>query len=247
MKLPKEYLLSNLLSHNVRGSMTMSYGVGETVWMHPPVHRILGWSSKPSNFNLQRNVWRLNQIRQIINNEIFIKGEPAISDLATLDRFPNLLYANLINKNGLKIGIIADFLFEFKTGKIIHYLISRSNPKIPGSSRWKLDLTSIVDQQPGLVFCSEESLSDFSLLKSSLKNEVFKKSKVLFNRFDDMKNVATNRLENWLEDENYLNDDEQISVDNISEKSSYNKENNFNSDNMKFESFDKKKEDDPWI
>ncbi len=247
MKLPKEYLLSNLLSHNVRGSMTMSYGVGETVWMHPPVHRILGWSSKPSNFNLQRNVWRLNQIRQIINNEIFIKGEPAISDLATLDRFPNLLYANLINKNGLKIGIVADFLFEFKTGKIIHYLISRSNPKIPGSSRWKLDLTSIVDQQPGLVFCSEESLSDFSLLKSSLKNEVFKKSKVLFNRFDDMKNVATNRLENWLEDENYLNDDEQISVDNISEKSSYNKENNFNSDNMKFESFDKKKEDDPWI
>ncbi len=247
MKLPKEYLLSNLLSHNVRGSMTMSYGVGETVWMHPPVHRILGWSSKPSNFNLQRNVWRLNQIRQIINNEIFIKGEPAISDLATLDRFPNLLYANLINKNGLKIGIVADFLFEFKTGKIIHYLISRSNPKIPGSSRWKLDLTSIVDQQPGLVFCSEESLSDFSLLKSSLKNEVFKKSKVLFNRFDDMKNVATNRLENWLEDENYLNDDEQISVDNISEKSSYNKENIFNSDNMKFESFDKKKEDDPWI
>ena len=247
MKLPKEYLLSNLLSHNVRGSMTMSYGVGETVWMHPPVHRILGWSSKPSNFNLQRNVWRLNQIRQIINNEIFIKGEPAISDLATLDRFPNLLYANLINKNGLKIGIVADFLFEFKTGKIIHYLISRSNPKIPGSSRWKLDLTSIVDQQPGLVFCSEESLSDFSLLKSSLKNEVFKKSKVLFNRFDDMKNVATNRLENWLEDENYLNDDEQISVDNISEKSFYNKENNFNSDNMKFESFDKKKEDDPWI
>ena len=247
MKLPKEYLLSNLLSHNVRGSMTMSYGVGETVWMHPPVHRILGWSSKPSNFNLQRNVWRLNQIRQIINNEIFIKGEPALSDLATLDRFPNLLYANLINKNGLKIGTVADFLFEFKTGKIIHYLISRSNPKIPGSSRWKLDLTSIVDQQPGLVFCSEESLSDFSLLKSSLKNEVFKKSKVLFNRFDDMKNVATNRLENWLEDENYLNDDEQISVDNISEKSSYNKENNFNSDNMKFESFDKKKEDDPWI
>ena len=247
MKLPKEYLLSNLLSHNVRGSMTLSYGIGETVWMHPPVHRILGWSSKPSNFNLQRNVWRLNQIRQIINNEIFIKGEPAISDLATLDRFPNLLYANLINKNGLKIGIVADFLFEFKTGKIIHYLISRSNPKIPGSSRWKLDLTSIVDQQPGLVFCSEESLSDFSLLKSSLKNEVFKKSKVLFNRFDDMKNVATNRLENWLEDENYLNDDEQISVDNISEKSSYNKINDFNSDNMKFESFDKKKEDDPWI
>ena len=37
-------------------------GTGENVWMHPPVHRILGWSSRPSNFDLKRNVWRLNQI-----------------------------------------------------------------------------------------------------------------------------------------------------------------------------------------
>ena len=147
MKLPKEYLLSDLLSHNVRGSISLNYGVGESVWMHPPVHRILGWSSKPSNFNLKRNVWRLNQISKIINNEIFIKGEPAISDLSILTRFPNLLFANLINTNGLKIGIVADFVFEFKTGQIKYYLISRCNPKIPGSSRWKLDVRRIIDQQ----------------------------------------------------------------------------------------------------
>ena len=247
MKLPKEYLLSDLLSHNVKGSMTLNYGVGENVWMHPPVHRILGWSSKPSNFNLQRNVWRLNQISQIINNEIFIKGEPAISDLSTLTRFPNLLSANLININGLKIGVVADFVFELKTGKIQFYLVSRSNPKIPGSSRWKLDIRSILDQQPGLVFCSEENLNDLSLLKSSFKNEVFKKSKVLINRFDNMKNVATNKLENWLEDENYLNEDEQISGKNVSNKSIYNEDKKIYSDNIGFKSSNRKKEDDPWI
>jgi len=240
LKLPKEYLLSNLLSHNVRGSMSLSYGVGEAVWMHPPVHRILGWSSKPSNFNLQRNVWRLNQISQIINNEIFIKGEPAITDLSVLTRFPNLLFANLINTNGLKIGIVADFVFEFKTGKIKYYLISRSNPKIPGSSRWKLDVRSIVDQQPGLVFCLEESLNDFSLLKSSFKNEVFKQGKVLINRFDDMKNVATNKLENWLEDD-------EISEEDITNQSIYKKDKNFYSDNMNLKSSNRKKDDDPWI
>jgi len=37
-----------------------------------------------------------------------------------------------------------------KTGKIIYYLVSRSNPKIPGSSRWKLNIENINDQQPGL-------------------------------------------------------------------------------------------------
>jgi len=247
LKLPKEYLLSDLLSHNVRGSISLNYGVGESVWMHPPVHRILGWSSKPSNFNLQRNVWRLNQISQIINNEIFIKGEPAITDLSVLTRFPNLLFANLININGLKIGIIADFVFEFKTGQIKYYLISRSNPKIPGSSRWKLDVRSIVDQQPGLIFCAEESLDDFPLLKSSFRNEVIKKGKVLIDRFDDIKNVATNKLENWLEDEDYINENEDILVKDIPSESIYKEDKKFYSDKINFKSSDRKNEDDPWI
>ena len=119
MKLPKEFLLSELLRHNVKGNATLSYGNGENVWMHPPVHRILGWYSRPSNFDLKRNVWKLNQISQIIDNDIFVKGDPAISDLATLNRFPNLIEASLVNSEGSKIGVIADFLFEMKTGNIL--------------------------------------------------------------------------------------------------------------------------------
>ena len=177
MKLPKEFLLSELLRHNVKGNATLNYGNGENVWMHPPVHRILGWYSRPSNLDLKRNVWKLNQISQIIDNDIFVKGDPAISDLATLNRFPNLIEASLVNSEGSKIGVIADFLFEMKTGNIKFYLISRSNPRIPGSSRWKLNIENIVDQQPGLVFCSRVSLDDFPLIKSSIKYEFFKKGK----------------------------------------------------------------------
>ncbi len=248
MKLPKEYLLSDLLSHNVRGSMTLSYGAGESVWMHPPVHRILGWSSKPSNFDLKRNVWKLNQIRQIIDNDIFVRGEPSISDLATLNRFPSLLFANLINKKGSKIGFIADFVFDFKTGNIKYYMVSRSNPKIPGSSRWKLEINKIIDQQPGLVFTSFNVLDDLLLMKSSLKNEFFKKGKKIFNRFDDFKNIASNRFEDWLDEDDsddmyqkknndYVPYDDSQEIDN----------NNFYSDNINFKSSQKKKEDDPWI
>ena len=239
MKLPQKYLLSDLLSHNVRNNMTLSYGVGENVWMHPPVHRILGWSSRPSNLNLSRNVWRLNQITQIIDSEIFVKGKPAISDLNTLNRFPSLLFANLINKNGVKIGSIADFIFDFKTGNILNYMISRSNPRIPGSSRWKLNIKSIIDQQPGLVFCSEESLDDFVLIKSSIKNEFLKKGKNLFDKFDDIKNIATNKLEGWLEEydiysSKIVSDDEQLL------------NNKINSD-VSNSNFSNNKDNDPWI
>jgi len=221
--------------------MTLSYGVGETVWMHPPVHRILGWSSRPSNLNLKRNVWRLNQIRQIVDTDIFVKGEPAISDLNTLNRFPNLLYANLINKSGIKIGSIADFIFDFHTGNIINYLISRSNPRIPGSSRWKLNIKSIIDQQPGLVFCREESLDDFVLVKSSIKNEFFKKGKNLFNKFDDLKNIATNKLEDWLEedeiyDKKIVSEDDQL----------LNKNNKINS-NANNANYSNNRDNDSWI
>jgi len=215
--------------------MALNYGNGENVWMHPPVHRILGWYSRPSNFNLKRNVWRLNQISQIIDNEIYVKGDPAISDLATLNRFPTLIEANLININGSKIGVIADFLFEIETGKIKYYLVSRSNSKFPGSSRWKLNIENINDQQPGLVFCESNSLDDLCLIKSSIKNEFLQKGKKIFDRFDEMKNIASDRLEYWLEEDEDINQ----TLD-FKQKSFYN-------DDITSRSFSDKKEDDPWI
>ena len=235
MKLPKEILLSELLNFNVKGNMILNYGNGENVWMHPPVHRILGWYSRPSNFDLKRNVWRLNQISQIIDNDIYVKGEPAISDLATLNRFPTLIEANLINIHGSKIGVIADFLFEMKTGKIKYYLVSRSNPKIPGSSRWQLNIENINDQQPGLVFCESNSLDDLSLIKSSIKNEFFQKGKKIIDKFDDIKNLASNRLEDWLEEDEDINQ----TLD-FKQKSFYN-------DEITSRSLSDNREDDPWI
>ena len=235
MKLPKEFLLSELLNRNVKGNMTLNYGNGENVWMHPPVHRILGWYSRPSNFELKRNVWRLNQISQIIDNEIYVKGDPAISDLGTLNRFPTLIQAGLINSKGSKIGVIADFLFEMKTGNIKYYLVSRSNPKIPGSSRWKLNIDDINDQQPGLVFSSFFSLDDLILIKSSIKQEFFKKGKKVIDRVSDMKNIASNKLEDWLEEDEDLNQNLDF------------KEKSFYNDKSKTRSFREKREDDPWI
>jgi len=122
-----------------------------------------------------------------------------------------------------------------KTGKIKYYLVSRSNPNIPGSSRWKLTIDNINDQQPGLVFCESNSLDDLFLLKSSLKNEFLQKGKKIIDRFDDMKNIASNRLEDWLEEDEDINQ-------NLDSK-----QNSFYNDDITSRSFIDKKEDDPWI
>ena len=122
-----------------------------------------------------------------------------------------------------------------KTGNIKYYLVSRSNPKIPGSSRWKLNLKDINDQQPGLVFCSILSLDDLTLIKSSIKYDFIKKGKKVFDRFDEIKNLASNRLENWLDEDEDINPNLDFR-----EKSFYNNK-------SKSESLNDSKDGDPWI
>jgi len=46
-----------------------------------------------------------------------------------------------------------------------------------------------------LVFCESNALDDLPLIKSSIKNEFMQKGKKIFDRFDDMKYIASNSLE----------------------------------------------------
>ena len=74
-----------------------------------------------------------------------------------------------------------------------------------------------------------------SLIKSSIKYEFFKKGKKIIDRFDDMKNTATSRLENWLEED-----------EDINQKSEFNR-NIFYYEKEKVRTFRNKREDEPWI
>jgi len=61
------------------------------------------------------------------------------------------------------------------------------------------------------------------------------KGKLIFDRFDDMKNIASNRLEDWLEEDEDINQNLDF------------KQKSFYNDRDKSRSFIDKKEDDPWI
>ena len=73
------------------------------------------------------------------------------------------------------------------------------------------------------------------LIKSSFKIEFLQKGKKIFNRFDDMKDIASNRLENWLEED-----------EDINQNLEYNQKSFYNNDKTS-RSFSEKSEDDPWI
>ena len=218
MAIPNKLFLSDLLKHNVRCDNGIDHGSIISAWMHPPDHRILGWTSRSSNFRLQRKVWRLDQLKGINQEEVYVKGPFSISDDQTLDRLPTLMNADVFNRTGKKLGLVADFLFEIKKGSIQYYLVSRSNPLIPGTSRWRLSISQISDKQPGSISCNIDSLEDLPIHKASLREELLSKSRQWKNQFEHLTYKASDRLEGWIDDqinENETIDDSFISKDSL--------------------------------
>ena len=236
MSLPTKLLLSDLLKHNVRCDNGIDHGPVVRAWMHPPAHRILGWISRPSTLKLSREVWKLDQLKGINEQEVYVKGKCSISDDQTLERLPTLMNSNIFNRSGEKIGFLADFVFELKKGNIEYYLVSRSNPLIPGSSRWRLSISQIIDKQPGSISCDIDTFEDLPIHKASLREEFLSKSRKWKIQFDNLTYKATDRLEGWIDDQINENPKETFNE-------SYSSENNLDSyddwiDNVDIDSFD---------
>lgn len=200
MSVPDQLLLSDLLRHRVRCDQGLDHGLGVMAWMHPPVHRLLGWVSRPSALRLSRNVWRLNQCRGLDDQQVFVKGFPAEADQITLDRLPTLMEAHLLNAAGERVGIIADLAFRPANGQISHYLVARSDPRLPGSSRWRLSPDRILDQQPGLVFSGIHELDDLPLARASVRQDFLQRSRQWREQLQHFGDRAGERLEGWLEE-----------------------------------------------
>jgi hypothetical protein len=101
--------------------------------------------------------------------------------------------AVLLGGDGQPLGSIADAAVDLRTGHIRHYLVSRSDPRLPGSSRWRLVPDRIVDQQPGRVFSALRGLDDLPLARASVRQEFLRRSR----RWRDQMGEETARRAGW--------------------------------------------------
>ncbi len=212
MSLPEQLLLSDLLRRRVRCDQGIDHGAGVLAWMHPPVHRLLGWISKASAFGDRREAWRLDQLRGLGELEALVQGPGADTDLPTVDRLPSLIDAAVLDRRGEVIGTVADAAVELSTGQILHYLVSRSDPRLPGSSRWRLSPDRITDQQSGQVFTGLNGLDDLPLARASVRQEFLRRGRRwrdqfqeeterLRDQFQQAGDRFEERLEGWMEEE----------------------------------------------
>ncbi len=200
MGLPDQLLLSDLLRRQVRCDQGLERGAGVLAWMHPPVHRLLGWASRPSAFAQKRLVWRLDQLRGLGEQEVFVKGEPAETDAVTLERLPTLIDAALSGADDVPLGLVADAAVELRSGRILHYLVARSDPRLPGTSRWRLSPDRIVDQQPGRVFTALRGLDDLPVARASVRQQLLRRSRRWKEQVQEVGGRVEERLEGWLEE-----------------------------------------------
>ena len=169
-------------------------------WMHPPVHRLLGWVSRPSALRMSRDVWRLNQCCGFTDQQVFVRGEPAVTDQVTLERLPTLLDAALLDRDGERIGSVVDLDFRPADGAILNYLIARSDPRLPGSSRWRLAPDRILDQQQGLIQTGLMGLDDLPMARASVRQDLLQRTQRWRDQLRAMGDRAGDRLEGWLDD-----------------------------------------------
>jgi hypothetical protein len=209
--LPAQLLLSDLLRRRVRCDQGLDHGPGTAAWMHPPVHRLLGWVCRPSALGSRRRVWRLNQLRGLAELEVLVQGDPAETDQATVERLPTLLNATLVGHGDEPLGTLVDAAVELRTGLIHHYLVSRSDPRLPGSSRWRLTPDRIMDQRSGEVRTTLQGLDDLPLARASVRQELLRRSRRwreqmqeetsrLRDQFQQVGDRFDDRLEGWLEE-----------------------------------------------
>jgi hypothetical protein len=129
-----------------------------------------------------------------------------------VDRLPSLIDAAVLDRRGDVIGSVADAAVELSTGQILHYLVSRSDPRLPGSSRWRLSPERISDQQSGQVFTGLSGLDDLPLARASVRQEFLRRGRRwrdqfqeeterLRDQFQQAGDRFEERLEGWIEEE----------------------------------------------
>lgn len=197
MELSRQILITELLRARLRDPLGQDLGVGHQVWMHPPCHRLLGWSSRPASFGPQRLIWRLDQLLELNEGEAVVEGEPCDTDQSTLELLPTLLETNLHGQGDRVLGRLVDGVVDTDTGRIEHYLVARSDPRLPGTSRWRLEPDRLFDQQPGRVHAALQELDDLPLDRASIRQQMLRRSRQLRDQVPDSFDGFEDRLRSW--------------------------------------------------
>ncbi len=170
---PEVVRQSDLLNQLVleRNSME-ELGHVDVLWMHPPVHRVLGFICKSGFLGTKKTAFNLAQIKTLGANSILVNAKPVETDSEKVRSLESLLNCDVWSDAGNKIGRITDYLFNLKTGAITQYLFVSSGWGGIAGGIYLLPPNKILSFGSKKVLLSEVAAQNLAVYRQGIKQKL---------------------------------------------------------------------------
>ncbi len=166
---------SDLLNQLVLDRNTMAeLGHVDVLWMHPPVHRVLGFVCRSGFLGTKKTAFNLAQIKTLGANTILVNAKPVETDSEKVRQLESLINCEVWSDAGNKIGRITDCLFNFKTGAITEYLFVSSGWNEIAGSVYLLPPSKILSFGNKRVLVSEAATQTLAVYREGIKQKLNK-------------------------------------------------------------------------
>ena len=202
---------SELLNQLVLDRRTMEeIGRVETLWMHPPAHRVLGFICKAGLLGNQKSAFNLSQISVLGESGILTHGSPDSTTAERVRQLESLISQEIWSEGGDRLGKITDCLFELDSGRITHYLYVSSGWAGIVGEIYQLPTSTILSFGKKRVLVSDAAAAHLSLYqegipqkltkaKDALAQETTQEWQALTHRAADLGEQAKDRLQSLSE------------------------------------------------
>ncbi|NJK30422.1 MAG: photosystem reaction center subunit H [Acaryochloris sp. SU_5_25] len=167
---------------------TEALGRIETVWMHPPAHRVMGFICKPGFMSKQRYAFNLKQLYRLGTESILVSSRAAETTLKEVRLLETLMGHEVWTDAGENLGRIVDCLFDRKTGSITHYLLKSGGWRGFTSGIYQLSPLAIMSFGSRRILVTASASENLPLFQEGLEERIAQTS-------DRIKSGYTQELE----------------------------------------------------
>lgn len=172
---PEVVRQSDLLNQLVLDRNTMEeLGHVDVLWMHPPVHRVLGFICKSGFLGTKKTAFNLAQITTLGANSILVNAKAVETDAEKVRQLQSPINCEVWSDAGNKIGKITDYLFNSKTGAITQYLFVSSGWGGIAGDVYLLPPSKILSIGSKRVLVSEAAAQTLAVYREGVKQKLTK-------------------------------------------------------------------------
>ncbi len=191
---------SDLLNQLVLDRQTLEeLGRVETLWMYPPVHRVLGFICKSGFLGNTKSAFKLSQIAAVGASGVLTHAPSEPTEARKVQQLESLIQHEVWSNEGNQLGKITDYLFELESGKIKAYLFVSSGWAGITGEVYELRPADIASFGKKRVLVAESDTDRFAIYQEGISQKLTKAKDSLAQEASEELRSLTQRAETLTE------------------------------------------------